>query len=274
MTAENLTGTFMTKNTINIKGVSFASFVPEVSFHFEIAQNSCNNQTYGNKTYHINDVYDRKADYIISLKKTLKHKRKCVIFIDDGKIGDELKSWITELFPERVLFFLKGSLAVVDKFYNEKRRSILFVNSMSNEGLNLLVEHIIIFKASMMSVTRVRQTIGRTKRPNNPHKKVTCTFIGGNRLDLLKSYYASLFSGTEWELGFEDYPEPHFLRGADILSRVLGKNISELHHADGVVLFDPIRNSGREKKVMEWWLEHHSSKDTILSPDIISKIYL
>ena len=268
-----MTGEYKGRGDLVVKDPGYKETIPEIEFFYQTIETGDHlDFKAGDKKFHNFDIIAKESEYSIEIKKCLKHKKKTVIFTDCGTIGTTVKKIVGDIYPDRKLFHLKSSTVVVDRFHDFKGKCVLFISTASNEGLNILEENMVFIKPGMLSVTRIRQTIGRMKRPNNDYKNITCTFIGSGRIDYLKSYYAAVYSNVDWVKDFDDYPDVYFLRGAEIACRLLGKEIVNLDLIDGAVVFDSIRNNGRMDMVLEWW-KNYKLETSILTPKTIELFY-
>lgn len=259
--------------TINnqITDNQYSEKLPQITFEYYQINNGSTN--FGKKTVHISDINVHHSEYKYNLKKCIKHKSKIVICVDKGQIGDTIREMVKILFPERIVYELINSNQVIDRFYKSKEKSILYIGSSNNEGLNILAENLLIIKPDMMAVNRIRQTIGRIKRPNNPNRNVTCSFIIGGKIGLLKTFYGVCYSNENWNLGYKDFPTKSFLKRTEtILSLLNCSDIQSLSPIDGCVIFDGKRKDGRIDKVLEWWTKNKDD-NTILDIDKIEKLY-
>lgn len=268
-----MTGEYKEGGDIVVKDPGYKETIPEIEFFFQTIKTLEDlDAKSGNKTDHCNDILLNKNKYEDEIKKCLKHKRKVVVYTDGGVVGTTVKEIIEKIYPDRKLFHLRTSMVVVDKFHVFEGKCVLFINTASNEGLNILEENMVFIKPGMVSVTRIRQTIGRMKRPNNNYKNITCTFIGSGKIDYLKSYYAAVYSNVDWVYDFDDYPDAYFLLGAGIACRLLKKEICTLDLIDGAVVFDSIRRRERMNVVLKWWTTY-KLETSILTPKLIELFY-
>ena len=257
-----------TGTTVN--DTNFENTLPKIEFIYHSIESNCD--SYHKKVYHISDVKTKAKEYKQKLKLCVKHKKKVVIFIDKGEIGTLVREWMIEIFPERKYFELVGSTKIINQFYKCEDRCVLYIRANNNEGLNILVEHMIIFKPEMMAVGRIKQTIGRIRRPNNPYKEVTCSFICEGDLGVLKTLYGASYSNDKWDLGYEDYPNEQFLLRTKVIFNLLNIAYLESNLIDVAVIFDTNRKPGRVNKVLKWWKEN-KTEDTMLTKDKVKSLY-
>lgn len=258
--------------TNKITDVDYHKKLPVTEFEYYQINNGKTN--YCKKKFHIIDFMENNLEYKKNIKRSMKHKQKVVVCVDKGKIGIAVREMIKSMFPEIIVFELLSSTRVLDHFYTCKTNCVLYIGANNNEGLNVLAEHLIIIKPDMMAASRIKQTIGRIKRPNNPHRKVTCSFIFGGNIGLLKTLYGVAYSNEKWSSEIEDFPQKRFLEKAwGVALKTDEKNLNNiLSSIDGCVLFYTHRGEERTEKILEWW-KINKEESTILSIKKIKKFY-
>jgi len=271
LTAEDVVSS-PSRKILKLKDEDYSDKLPTVSLHYYTVDNGMN--TYAKKNVHIADVKEHGDLYKYQLLAALKGKRKVVISVDRGYIGDEIRKIINSTGRYKI-FELLSSMVTVDRFLKyDEGRAILFIGSNNNEGLNILAKHLIIIKPDTMNCARIRQTINRIRRPNNPNRKLTCNFILGGEIALIKTFYASCYGATSWPLDYNETPGEKFLLKCVSVLRLLGCNdILELSIVDGCIIFDSYRGSSRYKKVIKWW-EENREENTVLSIEVIKNLYI
>jgi hypothetical protein len=132
----------------------------------------------------------------------------------------------------------------------------------------------ILFKPDIMASTRMKQSIGRLRRPGNKYETVHCDIIVGDRIGLLKSFYASCYSDQSWTFGFEDSPNQDFLLKCVGIMGLMGyRDFIDFPRVDACVVFDNVHTRERHDLVLKWWLENKTS-DCILTPGHINALYI
>jgi hypothetical protein len=258
------------KNAV-IAGINLSEKIPSIKFKWWYVENGMiRYETYGQ---HIVSFEQYKKNYKNNLLSYVSSVNKTVICVDKGEIGKEIRGWIKDDLPDYKIYEHVGSTKVLDTFAVHKGKAVLFIGSKKNEGLNILVENMIIVNPDIMSCTRIRQTIARLMRPNNPHKTVNINFLVGGKIGLLKSYYASCYANIDWTFSFEKYPVESLLYKSASIAMMLGyKRIIDLPNADGCVIFDNVYNKERCQSVLEWWKKHKST-NSVLTPELIESLY-
>ena len=246
--------------------------IPEIEYRFHVV-NSDKIGSYSKYGVHVNDVINNSDDYRTLLINCIKTKQKEVIFLDKGGIGTEVRNWIAESLGDYQNFELLSSNKTVESFNKCQKKSILFIGANNNEGLNIFEENMILLKPDIMAATRIKQSIGRLRRPGNPYKTVYCDIIVGDRIALLKSFYAVCYSDQTWTFGFEDSPNPDFLLKCGGIMSLFGyPDFIEFPRSDACIIFDNVHGISRFNEVSKWWLEN--KKDSILSIEQIKSLYV
>ena len=248
---------------------TFKTRIPKIRYEYY----TCTTD-YTKTEHHGADIYAKKEFYKSKALECMEHKPLVVLCTDKGVVGTETRSIITDLFPSRKVFELKGSTTTIDKFLDYDGEAIMYVNSLSNEGLTICAENLVFMKPDSLGITRARQMIGRLLREANPHEEICVSFITSDNIGHLKSIYCACYSSAPWDFGFHDAPAIECLTKASTLIKLLGcSNVEEVPYPDGCVIFDTMRGPQRFEVVLEWWLEYHTD-DTILNQETIAMIYL
>ena len=252
---------------------NFNEKIPNIEYDFHVVNND-KIGSYSKYGVHVTDVFDNADDYKSLLIKCIEMRQKVVMFLDKGGIGTEVRQWIDEDLGDYKVFELLSTDKTLDNFHSYTKKAILFVGSSNNEGLNIFEENLILFKPDIMAVTRIKQTIGRLRRPGNPYPTVHCDVIVGDRIGLLKSFYGVCYGNQSWELGMQDSPDPGFLLKCSSIMALMGyHDFLEFPHIDACVIFDHIHTLERFELVSKWWLEN-KTPDCILTLDHINALYI
>lgn len=252
---------------------NFNDKIPKIKFNYYCIDRD---STSGYMKYgkHIDEMYENSEEYRELLINCIGNNTKNVMFLDKGGMGNEIRAWIEEDLSDYKTFELLSSDKTVQSFHTYKRKSILFVGSKNNEGLNIFEENLILFKPDIMGATRIKQSIGRLRRPGNPYETVNCDFIVGNRIGLLKCFYAACYSNQDWNFGFSDAPNEDFLLKCQGFIGALGyENFLDFPLVDGCVIFDNVHTRARHDLVANWWLTYKTS-DSVLNLNIINALYI
>jgi len=260
----------LTRKVLRLKDDEYEDRLPDIDYHYYVVDNGV--EKFNKKQVHIFDMMENEDAYNKQLLLSLKGKKKAVISVDRGCIGDYVRKFIDEDGRYKV-FELLSSMATVDKFLSCEDEAVLFIGSNNNEGLNILAEHLIMIKPDTMNCSRIRQTINRIRRPNNPHKKLTCNFVVGGELALIKTFYSTCYANSPWGLSYDDSPDASFLFKCCSIMKLLGcNNVLELPLPDGCIIFDSERGVSRCDDVLKWW-EQNKTSDTILTTKTIMGLY-
>lgn len=257
---------------LKLKDVDFGEKIPQVDFRYYNVDNGKDDK-YCKYKFHIEDVYSYADEYEREVTNCITSKDKVVIFVDRGDIGTLVREWVSKLYEYKV-FELKSSNNTLKTFNVYRDKAILFILSSANEGLNVFEEHMIIIKPDMMATDRIIQSLGRLRRPLNPYPVVTCNFIVGGKVALIKSFYAACYSTISWDLGHENSPPESFLlKCAGIIGLFGFTNVTDFPKVDGCVVFDAIHTRERYELVSKWWLANKTS-DSVLTIDHINALYI
>lgn len=262
-------------SVLKLKDIEYVDRIPDISFKFYIVDNGEN--SYHKAAYHINDIVRHETLYATKLKECLKKKKKAVICVDRGSIGDMTRRWVNQIVkgddPLYKVFELRSSTKVITSFLNYNGKAVLFIGPNNNEGLNIFAKHIIIIKPDMMNCARLRQTVNRVRRPNNTNTKVTCSFIAGGQVAFLKSFYAACYSNPSWLFKYDETPtELYLLKCLNMIGLLGYDDILNLSMVDGCIIFDYNQVKSRKDEVVEWW-KLNREEHTILSVKKIERIY-
>jgi len=217
---------------------------------------------------------DNADDYRSILIKCIQAKQKVVIFLDKGGIGTEVRQWIDDDLDDYKVFELLSTTKTLDTFHSYTKKAILFVGSSNNEGLNIFEENLILFKPDIMASTRIKQSIGRLRRPGNKYETVNCDIIVGDKIGLLKSFYSTCYSGFTWVLGFIDSPNPEFRQKCIGIMGLMGfKDFLDFPRIDACVIFDNVHTRERYELVSNWWLKNKGD-NSVLTLDHINALYV
>lgn len=256
-----------------MRDITFSEKIPDVQYNYYYVDNE-RDANYCKYGIHIEDVTDFEEDYKYQFYQCISAKNKVVISVDHGEIGKLVREWVTEMFPMYKVYELLSSTKTIDAFTTINTNAILFIGANNNEGLNILAEHILMVKPDIMLVKRIKQTLGRLRRPNNPHRTITCNFLVGGKIAVLKSYYAACYANTNWTLSYEDTPDERFLLKCLSMAGLLGyKSIIDFPMVDGCVLFDAIHTTERCEEILEWWTRN-KTEDSALNEDMIRGMYV
>ncbi len=234
--------------------------VPTINYNWHIIEGDNNLSMYND---HIKQFTTHQKEYINQLINVIKSYHKTCIFVDRGQIGDSIYLILINFLQEYKIFTLKNSLQAYHQHLKYKDKSILLLSTITNEGLNLLVDNIILIKPDIYGTTRLKQTIGRILRPNNPHKNVNVHFITNGRLGVLKILYAITYSNIDWTFNFSESPSHDLLLKSETIIKLIGyTDITKFNLVDYCILFDDAHSNKPEK--IQWWLKyHHNSKLTL-----------
>lgn len=232
-----------------------------------------NDKNYYNYGDHHNDMVLYKDDFKVNLIKCISQYEKTCIFVDRTKTGDLAMEYISTFLPEYKLYYVKGSLQSLERHLKHKGKSILFLSSMANDGINLLVDNIIIIKPDLGGIQRINQTFGRIMRTNNPHDNVTINIITNGTYCVLKIVYAITYSNLKWAFGYNNEPSADFLLKCQVIAKLVGyDNITNINYTDYAIIFDSKKGQERGEQVLLWW-EQNKTIDSKLTPQIIKYIY-
>jgi hypothetical protein len=272
LTAEDVESGFNHK-VLKLIDNNFDEKIPKINYNFHTINND-KVGAYGRRNVHIDDVFENEEDYKNVLIEVVKSKLKVVMFLDKGNIGTAVREWITDYLPEYKVFELLSTDKTLQSFHNYKKNAILFVGSSNNEGLNIFEENIVLFKPDMMAATRIKQSIGRLRRPGNKYGMVNCDIIVGSRIAMLKSFYSACYAEQSWTFGFEDSPNQDFLlKCAGIIGLMGYSDFLTFPLPDACVIFDNVHTRERYDEVSQWWLKHKTT-DSVLTLDHINALYI
>jgi len=272
LTAEDVSSAFNTR-VLKLVDNKFNDKIPNIEYKFHIVDPN-KIGSYAKYGVHVNEVMDNADDYRDLLIDCIRAKEKVVMFLDKGGIGTSVREWIEEDLSDYKVFELLSTNKTLDSFHVYTKKAILFVGSSNNEGLNIFEENLILFKPDIMAATRMKQSIGRLRRPGNSYETVYCDIIVGDKIGLLKSFYAACYSDQSWTLGFEDSPNPDFLFKCSGIMALMGyHDFLEFPRVDACVIFDNVHTLERYEQVAKWWLENKTS-DSILTLEHINALYL
>jgi hypothetical protein len=265
-------GKYKDRKNVVTPGVDHVGKIPSVKFKWWCIENF-NDCKYATYEAHIEDFKSFSREYRSALIRCVSSHNKMVISVDKGEIGTLIREWLASDLPTYKQFELATSMRVEYTFNAYKYNAVLFISTSNNEGLNILEENLLIVKPDIMACTRIRQTVARLRRPNNPHKVVEVNYILGGKMALLKSFYASCYADPEWNLNFDDTPNEHFLlKCAGVLGLLGYKTITECPLPDACVIFDHIHTKKRGELVLDWWKKHKSDK-SILTCENVEALY-
>jgi len=272
LTANDITPSFDYR-ILKLKDVDFKDKIPNINYHYHNIDNG-KNDSYCKYKFHIQDVVEYEDSYRAELIKCIKPRKKVVIFTDKGEIGTMVRKWIMEHLWDYKLFEVKTSNATIKNFHDYNAKSILFILLSSNEGLNVFEEHMIIVKPDIIATDRIIQSIGRLQRPMNPYPNVTCSFIVGGKIALLKSFYAACYSVSSWEFGYDASPgESFLLKCAGIIGLLGFPVVTDFPRIDGCVIFDAVHTRERYEAVSKWWLANKTD-ESVLTLEHINALYI
>jgi hypothetical protein len=193
--------------------------------------------------------------------------------VDRGKIGDIVMDIIKHELPEYKVFKVSGSLDTIKKHMKYKGKSILLLSSMANDGLNLLIDNIILVKPDLFCISRIKQTFGRLLRPNNENRNVTINIITNGRVCILKIIYAIIYSNLDWTLLHDEEPSIDLLTKGETIAKLLGyNNIQNINMVDYAIIFDRYKGESRCEQIITWWNKYKTN--TKLTEDIIKTLYI
>lgn len=272
LTAEDVKSSFGHR-VLKLIDNNFNDKIPNIEYNFHVVDEN-KVGSYAKYGKHVDDVMDNADDYRSILIKCIQAKQKVVIFLDKGGIGTEVRQWIEDDLEDYKVFELLSTNKTLDTFHSYTKKAILFVGSSNNEGLNIFEENLILFKPDIMAVTRTKQSIGRLRRPGNKYETVHCDIIVGDKIGLLKSFYASCYADQTWEFGMEDSPNCDFLLKCIGIMGLMGfKDFLDFPRIDACVIFDNIHTRERYELVSKWWLKN-KTPDSVLTLDHINALYV
>lgn len=272
LTAEDVEPSFDTR-VLKLIDNNFNDKIPNIEYDFHVV-NSDKLGSYAKYGVHVTDVMDNADEYRVLLIECIQKRQKVVIFLDKGGIGTSVREWIDEDLEDYKVFELLSTNKTLDSFHSYTKKAILFVGSSNNEGLNIFEENLILFKPDIMAVTRTKQTIGRLRRPGNSYSTVHCDIIVGDKIGLLKSFYATCYADQSWNFGMDDSPNPDFLLKCSGIMGLMGyADFLEFPRVDACIIFDSVHTRERHDLVLNWWLEN-KTPDCVLTPDHINALYV
>lgn len=272
LTAEDVKSSFGHR-VLKLIDNNFNDKIPNIEYNFHVVNNE-KVGSYAKYGVHVTDVMDNADDYRSILIKCIQSKQKVVIFLDKGGIGTSVREWIDDDLEDYKVFELLSTTKTLDTFHSYTKKAILFVGSSNNEGLNIFEENLILFKPDIMAVTRTKQSIGRLRRPGNKYETVHCDIIVGDKIGLLKSFYASCYADQTWDFGFEDSPNCDFLLKCIGIMGLMGfKDFLDFPRIDASVIFDNVHTRERYELVSKWWLKN-KTPDSVLTLDHINALYV
>lgn len=272
LTAEDVEPSFDTR-VLKLIDNNFNEKIPNIEYNFHVVNNE-KIGSYSKYGVHVDDVMNNSDDYKSLLIKCIEERGKVVMFLDKGGIGTEVRQWVDDELNNCKVYELLSTTKTLDTFHSYKKDAILFVGSSNNEGLNIFEENVILFKPDIMATTRIKQSIGRLRRPGNPYETVYCDIIVGDRIALLKSFYAVCYADQSWCLGMQDSPNPDFLlKCASIMALMGYRDFIEFPRIDACVIFDHIHTRERYELVSKWWLQNKTA-DSVLTLDHINALYI
>jgi hypothetical protein len=222
---------------------------------------------------HMDDMINYIDDFTKNLIRCVTQYDKTCIMVDRGTTGTVVNDILKHHMGDYKLFKVSNSLDVVDRYIKYKGKAILMLSSMANDGLNLLLDNIILIKPDLYCISRIKQTFGRIKRPNNPHKDVTINIITNGRVCILKIIYAIIYSNLDWTLHHEEEPSIDLLTKGETVAKLLGyHDIKDINMVDYAIIFDRCKGEARCHQVMTWWNKYKNN--TKLTEDIIRTLYL
>lgn len=258
------------KDNFIYAGVINKEIIPEVKYKWYSVKNDNIISTYAS---HIDNFRRDITQFKKLIRKAVTKYDKTCLFVDRGEIGMLVNEILTDL-NEYKLFTVKSSFeSVLEKHLKYKGKSILLLPSNANEGINLLIDNIIIIKPEIYSTTRLKQTICRLLRPNNPNKKVTVSFVTDGIYGTLKTLYGVIYLDRNWTFGYEDSPNKEVLYKSHIIAKLLGydKIVKNINIIDYCVIFD--NHNRNYNTILQWW-NKYKTHDSKLSEDIIKTFYL
>ena len=272
LTAEDVTSSFDTR-VFKLVDNNFNDKIPNIEYDFHVVDND-KIKGYSKYGVHVDEVEDNADEYRDLLIKCIEKRQKVVMFLDKGGIGTSVREWIDEDLNDYKVFELLSTNKTLDSFHSYTKKAILFIGSSNNEGLNVFEENLILFKPDIMACTRTKQSIGRLRRPGNSYKTVHCDIIVGDKIGLIKSFYATCYSESSWKLGMDDTPNPHFLLKCVGIMGLMGfSDFLEFPRIDACVIFDHIHTRERYELVSKWWIEH-KTEDSVLTLNHINALYV
>lgn len=243
--------------------------IPTIKYNWFILNNNHCSRYYE----HENDLVIYIDEFKTNLITCITKYNKTCIFVDRGNIGDLVLNIIKTNIPEYKIFKIINSLTTLESHLKYKGKSILLLSSMANDGLNLLVDNIILIKPDLYNISRIIQTFGRIARPNNLNKMVDVNIITNGRICILKIIYAIVYSNLDWQFNHEQLPSIDLLIKSEMISKLLGYNdIKNINMVDYAIIFDKYKGEERYYKIIDWWNIH--KKNTKLTTDIIKNLYL
>jgi len=272
LTAEDVKPSF-DHRVLKLIDNNFNEKIPQIKYNFHVI-NKEKGSSYSKYGVHVDDVTNNADDYRDLLIQCIQRRQKVVIFLDKGGIGTEVRQWVDESLYDYKVFELLSTNKTIDSFHDYKKKAILFVGSNNNEGLNIFEENLILFKPDIMAATRIKQSIGRLRRPGNEYETVNCDIITGDKIGLLKSFYSACYADQSWTLGFQDSPDPQFLLKCCGIMGLMGySDFLEFPLIDACVIFDNVHTRERYEEVSKWWLKYKTS-DSVLTLDHINALYI
>lgn len=242
---------------------------PTVNYQWFILNNISGARYYE----HIDDIINYVDDFKRNLLLCVTQYNKTCIMVDRGKIGDIVMDIIKHELPEYKVFKVSGSLDTIKKHLKYKGKSILLLSSMANDGLNLLIDNIILVKPDLFCISRIKQTFGRPLRPNNEHKNVTINIITNGRVCILKIIYAIIYSNLDWTFLHDEEPSIDLLTKGETIAKLLGyDNIQNINMVDYAIIFDRYKGESRCDQIITWWNKYKTN--TLLTEDIIKTLYI
>lgn len=236
--------------------------VPTQKYHWHIVGGDNHLSDYRD---HISQVHKYRQEYEAHIINTITQYHKTCIFVDQGEIGHIVLNIIATL-KEYKIYSLKSSLQALDKHLKYAGKSILLLSSTSNEGLNLLVDNIIMIKPDIYNITRIKQTIGRVLRINNPHRHVNIHFITNGKLGILKLLYAITYTHPQWTFGYDDSPPRSLLLKSETILKLVGyTDVLNYNLTDYCIIFDMGVNK------LDWWTKHQQHSK--LTSELINLLY-
>jgi len=252
---------------------NFNEKIPNITYNYHVVNND-KIGSYSKYGVHVTDVFDNADDYKSLLIKCIQSRQKVVMFLDKGGIGTEVRQWIDDELDDYKVFELLSTNKTLDTFHSYTKKAILFIGSSNNEGLNVFEENVILFKPDIMAVTRIKQSIGRLRRPGNPYPTVNCDIIVGDKIGLLKSFYGVCYADQSWCFGVNESPNPDFLLKCSSIMALMGfADFLEFPRIDACVIFDHVHTRERCELVSNWWLKN-KTPDCVLTLDHINALYI
>ena len=243
--------------------------LPDVNYQWFVLNNVNHNRFYE----HVDDITTYVDDFRRNLVECVTQYDKTCIMVDRGTIGTMVNDILKHHLEEYKIFKLSNSLDIVERYIKHKGKAILMLSSMANDGLNLLLDNIILIKPDLYNISRIKQSFGRIQRPTNPYHHVTINIITNGRPCILKIIYAIIYSNLDWTFHHEEEPSIDLLTKGETIAKLLGyHNIKNINMVDYAIIFDKYKGESRCHEVINWWNKYKTN--TKLTEDIIRTLYI